>query len=160
MSTSLTVAVIVSCIGGGLIAGVFFAFASFVMPALRRLPPALGIAAMQSINRAAIRPVFIVVLFGTAVLSIGSTVWALIDFSGIAGLWMIVGSASYLLGVIGLTAFYHVPLNEELARTLPTAQDAEATWERYVLRWSVGNHIRTVAAVVAVTAFTIAITVG
>jgi uncharacterized membrane protein len=160
MSTSLTVAVIVSCIGSGLIAGVFFAFSSFVMPALARLPTALGIAAMQTINHTAIRPVFIAVLFGTAMVSIGSTVWALVDFSGAAALWMVGGSVSYLLGVIGLTAFYHVPLNEELARTLPTGEDAAATWERYVLRWSVGNHIRTIAAVVAVTAFTIAITVG
>jgi uncharacterized membrane protein len=35
-----------SALGCGLIAGVFFAFSSFVMRALARLPPARGVAAM------------------------------------------------------------------------------------------------------------------
>ena len=39
-----------SALGCGLIAGVFFAFSAFVMKALALLPPAQGIAAMQSIN--------------------------------------------------------------------------------------------------------------
>jgi uncharacterized membrane protein len=32
------------------VGGIFFAFSAFVMKALDRLPPAQGIAAMQSIN--------------------------------------------------------------------------------------------------------------
>jgi uncharacterized membrane protein len=160
MSVSLTVAVIVSGIGSGLIAGVYFAFSSFVMPALWRLPAAAGIATMQTINQTAIRPSLIVVLFGTAMVSIAATVWTLLDYSGSSGAWMIGGSVSYLLGVIGLTAFYHVPLNDELARTLPTSQDAPDIWARYVLRWSVGNHIRTIAGIAAAAAFAIAIVVA
>ena len=38
---------LVSALGCGLIAGAFFAFSSFVMKALGRLPPPQGIAAMQ-----------------------------------------------------------------------------------------------------------------
>jgi len=41
---------LVSALGCGLTAGVFFAFSSFVMKALGRIQPAQGIAAMQSIN--------------------------------------------------------------------------------------------------------------
>jgi uncharacterized membrane protein len=37
----------------------FFAFSSFVMRALARLPPAQGIRAMNSINVLAVTPVFI-----------------------------------------------------------------------------------------------------
>jgi uncharacterized membrane protein len=48
-----------AALGCGLIAGVFFAFSAFVMKALGRLPPAEGIAAMQSINIAVINPVFL-----------------------------------------------------------------------------------------------------
>jgi uncharacterized membrane protein len=160
MSFSLTVAVIVACVGSGVVAGVFFAFSSFVMPALWRLPAAAGIAAMQSINQSAIRPSFILVLFGTAIVSIAATVWALLDYGGTSAAWMIGGSVSYLLGVIGLTAFYHVPLNDELARTLPTSQDAPDIWARYMLRWSVGNHVRTFAGAAAAAAFVIAIVVA
>ena len=39
MSGVLYAATLVSALGCGLIAGVFFAFSSFVMPALKRLPP-------------------------------------------------------------------------------------------------------------------------
>ncbi len=55
-----------SALGCGLVAGVFFAFSTFVMSALARLQPAQGITAMQSINITAINPLFMVALFGTA----------------------------------------------------------------------------------------------
>src|SRR5258705_6992637 len=46
----LTTVTFGTALGAGLVAGVFFAFSSFVMAALARLPPAQAIAAMQSIN--------------------------------------------------------------------------------------------------------------
>ena len=55
-----------AALGCGLVAGVFFAFSTFVMSALTRLQAAQGIAAMQSINITAINPPFMVALFGTA----------------------------------------------------------------------------------------------
>src|SRR5690606_29761669 len=42
-----------AAVGSALVAGVFFAFSSFVMPALATLPAAPAIRAMQAINRAA-----------------------------------------------------------------------------------------------------------
>jgi uncharacterized membrane protein len=57
---------LVSALGCGLVAGVFFAFSSFVMNALARLPAAQGIAAMQSINVVVINPLFITAFLGTA----------------------------------------------------------------------------------------------
>ena len=56
-----------SALGCGLIAGSFFAFSTFVMGALGRLPPAHGIAAMQSINVVVINPWFLGAFIGTAV---------------------------------------------------------------------------------------------
>ena len=44
---------IVTALGAGLNAGVFFAFSSFVMTALRRLPATQSISAMNAINKAA-----------------------------------------------------------------------------------------------------------
>ena len=45
-----------TALGCGLIAGVFFAFSTFVMKALIRLPASQGIAVMQSINVVAVTP--------------------------------------------------------------------------------------------------------
>ena len=58
---------LVSALGCGAYGRVFFAFSSFVMKALGRIPPAQGIASMQSINVAVINPSFFAVFFGTAV---------------------------------------------------------------------------------------------
>lgn len=49
-------------------AGVFFAFSTFVMKALGARPLAQGIAAMQSINVAVINRWFMAAFFGTALL--------------------------------------------------------------------------------------------
>ena len=50
----LFVLTLFAALGCAMMAGVFFAFSSFVMPALRRLPATQGIAAMQAINVAAV----------------------------------------------------------------------------------------------------------
>ena len=56
MTSVLTLATAVAC---GTMAGAFFAFSTFVMKALARLPPNEGIAAMQSINVAAVNSWFL-----------------------------------------------------------------------------------------------------
>ncbi|MGE3967484.1 MAG: hypothetical protein AB7F08_04545, partial [Dongiaceae bacterium] len=61
MDTLLPVLTFLSALGAGLIAGLFFAFSSFVMAALARLPADQGVAAMQSINTAVLNPVFFAV---------------------------------------------------------------------------------------------------
>lgn len=60
------VLIFMAALGAGLVAGIFFAFSTFVMKALNLLPPAQGIAAMQSINIAVINPWFMTPFFGTA----------------------------------------------------------------------------------------------
>jgi uncharacterized membrane protein len=58
-------------LGSAVIGGVFFAFSSFVMKALARIPSSEGVAAMQSINVVVIIPTFLSVFMGTTVLSLG-----------------------------------------------------------------------------------------
>ncbi|HEX6215570.1 MAG TPA: hypothetical protein VFZ38_12150, partial [Vicinamibacterales bacterium] len=75
--------------------GVFFAFSTFVMQALRRLPPAQGVAAMQSINVTAVTPIFMTVLFGTAAACVMVGLRALLDGHGPTSSYLIAGSLSY-----------------------------------------------------------------
>jgi uncharacterized membrane protein len=63
-------AVVSTLLGSAIIAGVFFAFSNFVMPALGRLPAVEGIVSMQAINVVVINPLFMAVFAGTAVLSL------------------------------------------------------------------------------------------
>jgi uncharacterized membrane protein len=50
MSDASAVLILCTALGSGLMAGVFFAFSTFVMRALARLQPAQGIRAMQELN--------------------------------------------------------------------------------------------------------------
>lgn len=70
--------VLVAAVGAGLTAGVFLAFSSFVMTGLGRAPAPVGVRAMQEINRAAPNPVFMLTLFGTALLGVGLAVAAIV----------------------------------------------------------------------------------
>ena len=65
MDGILVALTLVTALGCGLSAGALFAYSSFVMRALARVPPAQGIAAMHSINVVAVTPVFMTALFGT-----------------------------------------------------------------------------------------------
>lgn len=70
----VVVLTIVASIGCGLVAGVFYAFSSFVMRGLDELGAEPAVAAMQSINRTVLHPSFLGVFLGTGVLCLGLVV--------------------------------------------------------------------------------------
>jgi len=147
-----------AALGSGLIGGVFFAFSTFVMRGLGRLPAAQGAAAMQSINVTAISFAFMLALFGTAVAGLGLGVWALTALDEPYAPWLLAGAGIYLVGAIVVTIAYNVPRNEALAALEPAA--AEDEWRRYLSEWTAGNHVRTVAGIAAAAAFGVALTMG
>jgi uncharacterized membrane protein len=159
MSGVLYVAILATALGCGLNAGVFFAFSAFVMPALKRLPPAQGIAAMQSINKLAVTPAFMAALFGTAVACLGLVGWAAISSGERPAVLMIAGGALYLVGTIGVTIACNVPLNERLATLHPQGAEATDRWDEYVAKWTAWNHVRAAAALAAAATLTVALQV-
>ena len=62
---------LIAALGSGLMAGLFFAFSSFIMTALAKLSPEQGIATMNSINVTILNATFGLAFFGTAVLCLG-----------------------------------------------------------------------------------------
>jgi uncharacterized membrane protein len=159
MSGVLYAATLVSALGCGLVAGVFFAFSSFVMAALRRLKPEEGIAAMQAINILAVTPAFMTALFGTAAACLGLVVWAVISRGEQPAALVIAGGALYIVGSIGVTIACNVPLNNRLAALHPQGADAAGYWAKYVSTWTAWNHVRTVAALAAAALLTVALCV-
>lgn len=139
----------VSALGSGLAAGVLFAFSTFVMPALGRLPPSQGIAAMQHINVKAINPWFMTLLFGTAATSLAAIVAGLVDLGESYAPYLVGGGALYLLGTIGVTMAFNVPRNNALAQLDPSDDAAARYWARYLAEWTRWNHVRTVAPTAA-----------
>lgn len=151
---------LVTAVGCGLSAGVFFAFSAFVMPALGRLPPAQGIAAMQSINKLAVTPAFMTALFGTALACLGLAVWALVAWGSHATPWVFSGSALYLAGAIGVTIAANVPMNDALAAVQPDGTGAASRWGSYRRRWTAWNHVRVIASLGAAGLLAVALLLG
>ncbi len=149
-----------TAIASGLIGGVFYAFSSFVMPALKRLPPEQALAAMQSINVTAVRPGLMIPFFGTAIAGVAVGVTAVANWGDTGSVWLLAGAASYVLGTFVVTAAYHVPRNNALAATPTGAADAASVWCRYLREWTRGNHVRTIASLLAAAALTVAIVEG
>ena len=158
MSDNVPVVItLVTAIGSGLVGGVFFAFSTVVMKALAQLPPAQGIAAMQAINRAAPAPLFMLALFGTGLGCAALIVNPLLAWGERGSTAHLVGGALYLVGVVAITIGYHIPRNDALARFDPNDAGARTEWSRYLSEWTIGNHVRTVAALAAAVNLTIAL---
>ncbi|WP_437301720.1 anthrone oxygenase family protein [Sorangium sp. So ce388] len=146
-----------STLGCGLIAGVFFAFSSFVVPALAKLPPAQGVAAMQSINVVVLNRSFLGVFVGTAGACLILAVASLFSWSEAGSRLRVAGSALYLTGTFLVTMARNVPLNDALASVSPEAAVAAETWARYVPAWTAWNTVRALAALASAALFALAI---
>jgi uncharacterized membrane protein len=149
MSSALLALTIATALGCGAAGGALFAFSSFVMPALDRLPPAQSIAAMQSINVLAVTPVFMTALFGTALLCVALVAIALAGLDEPYAGYLLAGALVYLIGTPGLTMAYNVPRNNALDRLDPQSPEADAHWARYTREWTGANHVRAAAGIVA-----------
>lgn len=140
---------IVALIGSALVAGVFFAFSSFVMGALARLPAAQGVAAMQSINVVVLNRSFLGLFVGTAVVSLLVAGLAALRWGSPSAPWYVAGALAYLAGTFVVTGVGNVPLNDRLAVVPADEGEAVSLWEHYLERWTRLNTLRTVAAAAA-----------
>lgn len=110
---------------------------------------------MQSVNKRAPTPVFMTLLFGTAAMSAGLGVYALLQRDEPQASWLLGGSLSYLASIV-ITATFHIPRNDKLAKLDPAAADSARSWTTYLSQWTAGNHLRTLTCATAAVLFVIA----
>jgi uncharacterized membrane protein len=103
-------------------AGTLFAFSTFVMPGLRRLPAPTAVAALV-----------VVVLTRPATPG--------------RGLLLLGGLTA--VATLMITGAYHVPHNDALALLQPDGPDTPAAWARYADGWTGWNHVRTASALLS-----------
>lgn len=151
---------LLTLLGAGLMAGSFFAFSSFLLPALRRLAPEAGIAAMQAITTAIKRPLFLAVFFATAALAGLLGIVAPLRWHEAAAAWLLAGSLIYLNGAFGVTLMRNVPLNNRLAAVAPASAEGWRFWKHYLPAWTAWNHVRAASALAAAASFTMALVEG
>jgi uncharacterized membrane protein len=146
MTTTIRAIAIGASIGAAVSGGVLFAFSTFVMKALGRLPAPQAISAMQSINKFAPNPLFMTVLFGTAAACVPLSVSALRNLDDPSSKYVLIGAVLYIAGIV-LTAAYHVPRNDALARIDPAGAGSAELWSSYLHNWTAWNHVRTATSI-------------
>ncbi|ARM86863.1 hypothetical protein RHEC894_CH00515 [Rhizobium sp. CIAT894] len=153
MQIVLILSLVAAAIGSGLVAGIFFAFSTFIMTAFSRIPAEQGIAAMNSINVTIVRSPFMVLFVPTAILCLVIAVLAVINWRGGASALMLAGAALYVVASFLSTIIFNVPMNDALEKVSGNGPEAVALWSTYLKDWTWWNHVRTVASLLASVAF-------
>ena len=167
MKELLDILTFAAVLGSGLVAGIFFAFSTFVMRALGRLPANQGLAAMKAINVTVLNPWFFLAFFGTGAVCLPVAFLALGSAAGTHRAYLLAACALYLLGCLLVTVAFNVPLNNRLASAEPDSMGpdcmgpdcmaAKALWAHYLSRWTLWNHVRTAASLAAAGLFAMAL---
>lgn len=151
----LAALLIVAAVGSGMMGGLFFIFSNTIMAAFDRLPGGTGVLAMQRINEVILNSLFFLVFFGTGALCVVLLIFYVTHLDQPAAVLVCLGALLYVVGSIGVTMVYNVPLNNKLAAVPATATDLVARWQAYRVPWTQWNHVRTIACVLPAAAFAI-----
>ena len=157
MSSLLPMLTLAAAVGSGLMAGFFYSFSNVVMGSLGRISAPAGIAAMQSINIVVLNPIFFVLFFGTALLSVVLFIVALANWGATGSGLTLAGSAIYLAAIIGVTVVFNVPMNNALAAVDPASTAGSELWTDYLNRWTLWNHVRTFGGAASMILFVLAL---
>lgn len=147
-----------SAISSALVAGIFYAFSSFVMPALGRLSDERGGEAMNSINVTVYTPSFMILFMGTALLSAVLAVWSLFTIGSLGSQLVLAASLLYVVGCFGVTMRFNVPLNRQLTEIV--AGSGSVSWRLWLREWTTWNTVRTIGAGLASALFILALVLG
>ncbi|WP_156755191.1 anthrone oxygenase family protein [Actinokineospora pegani] len=139
---------VASAVATGLMAGVFFAFSTAVMPGLARGSDRTFVETMRQVNAAIQNPLFFLGFFGSALLPAAAAWWSHRAGDGPATAWALVGLGCSLVSFL-VTVVVNVPLNNRLDAAGEDFTAARAAYER---PWNRANTIRTLACTAALAA--------
>ena len=157
MERTIGTLILLAALGSGIMGGLFFVFSNTIMAAFGKLPPTNGIAAMNSINATILNGAFLAVFMGTAALSVALLVGWLFGWMPSGGTFALAGALVYLIGIIGVTMVFNVPMNNALAAVQADSPEGAHLWQDYLARWTMWNHVRTVAGVAGSALFILAL---
>jgi len=146
-----------AALGSAIIGGVFFAFSNFIMKALERIPTPAGIAAMQDINVTVLNLGFMLFFMGTAFVSVALGVNAVVHWPQAGAIYALGGGLVYVVGCFLVTIVFNAPRNNRLAKVDPLSEEGARVWKDYVKSWTMWNHVRTVACLIAAVLFVLAL---
>jgi uncharacterized membrane protein len=153
------VALFAAVVTTGLMAGLFFAFTTAVMPALRHGGDRTFVEAMNRISTDIQNGWFLLCFMGALLLSIAATALSLPHATRSALPWAIAGAVLYL-AVIIVTGGVNIPLNNDLAKTAADTASLADARHAFENRWIAWNNVRTLLNVASFVCLTMALVVS
>jgi len=148
----INIILIITTTTTALITGLLYGYACSVNIGLGCLPDNEYLAAMQSINKAIQNPLFFISFMGSLFLLFFSTWLSYSQPVTLRFQLLLAASIVYLIGVLGVTIFGNVPLNNILANFNLRAASAKDIYSQRVLfekPWVMLHTIRTIASIVS-----------
>ena len=150
--TFANIMLLITALTTALIAGLFYSYSCSVNPGLGKLPDAGYLAAMQSINREILNPLFFMSFMGTLILLPVST-WMQYGNPVPTRFYLLLAATIvYALGTFGVTIMGNVPLNNALDGFQLQSSSPEMLQQQRELfekPWNRLHSIRTMANAIA-----------
>jgi uncharacterized membrane protein len=150
--TFANITLLITAFTTALIAGLFYSYSCSVNPGLGKLPDAGYMAAMQSINREILNPLFFMSFMGTVILLPVSTWLQYSNPAPTSFYLMLAATIVYAVGTFGVTIMGNVPLNNALdGFNLQSASPDMIHQQRELFEkpWNRLHSIRTIANAIA-----------
>ncbi|KAB8155154.1 DUF1772 domain-containing protein [Kordia sp. TARA_039_SRF] len=153
------IVVVIAIVLTGLSAGLCFTWTNAVTPGIGRLDNVGYLQAFQAMNRAIINPTFLVVFFGAFIAQLVSVfLWK--NASSTILLLLIAATLLYFFGLVIVTIFGNVPLNELLDKTnlaTASAEELQQLRTKFEVRWNRFHFIRTLTSTLSFGSLVIAL---
>jgi uncharacterized membrane protein len=152
-----TIVLIAGVVLNALMAGLYFAFTTAVMPGLARTDDRSYLAAMQQINASILNPRFLAAFLGALVVPVVAVLMHLGDDGRERLPWIIAGALLYGVTLV-ITGTFNVPLNNRLAAAATvTDQSAATVRAMFHGRWTRFNMARMLLCLAAVSSLAVAL---
>jgi uncharacterized membrane protein len=136
----------------GLIAGLLFSYTCAVNIGLKSLSDNEYIKAMQSINIAIQNPYFLIPFMSLLFVLPIATFLNYKQEADTSFYLILLATIIYFVGVFGVTMFYNVPLNEQLAKfsiLITTSNEISAMRKLFEKPWNSFHSVRTIASIIS-----------
>lgn len=146
-----TVVVLFTTILVGLTAGLCFTWSNAVTPGIGQLNDYEFLQSFQKMNRAIINPIFLLVFFGPF---FGHFINIYLHRNdNTISFWMLVLAASlFIFGVVAVTIFKNIPLNEMLDKTDLISASKEELFQlrkKFEKPWNFWHTVRTISSIIS-----------
>ena len=140
-----TIVIFIGIILTGLTAGLCFTWTNSITPGIGQLNDLGFLQAFQQMNRVIINPIFILVFFGPFITNV-VTIYLKYQNADKA-FWVFTAAAVFfILGVVFVTIFRNVPLNEILDKTdlvSASSEDLKLLRQKFEKPWNQWHLVRT-----------------